>query len=90
MRASIFHLYTTCGYKVFLKNESKKVYAYFLCNSLKEAVEIPTKGSCYHMFGANIGRHQTAVQVTFDGTNVCFKDDDLFILAWGRGDSIQT
>ena len=65
--------------------ESKKVCAYFLYNSLKEAVEIPTKGSCYHMFWGKIGQHQTAVPVTFDCTNICFREDDFFILAWGGG-----
>ena len=81
MKASVFRAYTTCCYKVSLKNKSKKFYTYFLYNILKEAVEIQTKGSCYHMFRGEIGRHQTAVPFTSDGTNICFQDDDLFIFA---------
>jgi len=82
-KAWVFHVYTTCGYKLFLKNKNKKVYAYFIYNSLNEVVEIPTDRSCYHTFAGKIGRHQTSVPVIYDGTNVSFNDEDLFIFAWG-------
>ena len=79
--------YTTCGYKTFVKDETKKVFAYFLYNSLQCGVRIPLKRSCYHTFGGNMGVHQTSVPITFDGKYVRFNDPDLFIFAWGNGKS---
>ena len=41
--------------------------------------------SCYHSFFGSIGTHQTSFLVTFDGEIVRYKDNDLYILAWGAG-----
>ena len=46
--------------------------------------------SCYHTFAGKIGRHQTSVPIIYDGTNVSFNDEDLFIFAWGAGNNEKT
>ena len=75
-----FHVYTTCGYKMLLKNKKKTVFAFFYYNSLKVAVMIP-EDSCYHSFFGSIGTHQTSFLVTFDGEIIRYNDNNLHILA---------
>ena len=84
-----FHVYTTCGYKMLLKDSKKIPLAFFLYNSLKVAVVIPRE-SCYHTFGGKMGCHQTTFPVTFDGNIVRYNDDDLYILAWGSGSGARS
>ena len=85
LKTNTFHVYTTCGYKIFNSSETKEVYAYFLYNSLDVAVRIPEHHSCYHMFGGKMGVHQTSVPVVLDGDKVRIYDDNIFIFAWGGG-----
>ena len=84
-----FHVYTTCGYKMLLKDSKKIPLAFFYYNSLKVAVVIP-KESCYHTFDGKMGCHQTTFPVTFDGNIVRYNDDDLYILAWGSGSGARS
>ena len=80
----MFHIYTTCGYKMILKNRNKILLAFFYYNSLKVAVQFPEE-SCYHIFGGIFGCHQTTYLVTFDCKFVRYNDDDLLIFAWRGG-----
>ena len=85
----MFHIYTTCGYKMMLKNRNKIPLAFFYYNSLNVAVKIPEE-SCYHTFGGVLGCHQTTYPVTFDVEFVRYNDDDLFIFAWGGGGTARS
>ena len=85
---SNFSTYTTCGYKLVLKNSHlKRAYAHFLFNDLGAAIRIPSEFGCYHTFGGMFGKHQTSVPLTCDGERVFFNDQDLFVFAWGAGRS---
>ena len=87
-----FSSYTTCGYSLSLKNQKnlkKKVhFCYFIYLSLGIAVRIPSNRTAYHMFGGALCEHCTGVPVTYDGKYVKFNDDDLYVLAWGNGQSM--
>ena len=84
-----FFTYSTIGYKVLFKDSSssqnKFVVAYFLYNSIQKAVKIPVTFSCYQMFAASMGEHQTTVPMTVCDGIVTFNDKDLLIFAFGNG-----
>jgi len=84
-----FFTYSTIGYKVLFKDSSssqnKFVVAYFLYNSIQKAVKIPVTFSCYQMFAASMGEHQTTVPMTVCDGIVTFNDTDLLIFAFGNG-----
>ena len=84
-----FFTYSTIGYKVIFKDSSssknKFVVAYFLYNSIHKAVKIPVTFSCYQMFAASMGEHQTTVPMTVCDGIVTFNDTDLLIFAFGNG-----
>ena len=84
------HVYTTCGYKILTQGENKKVFAYFIHNSLCVVVKMPCQNSCYHMLGGKIGAHQTSVPVILDGEKARICDNDVLIFAWGGGEAAKS
>ena len=91
IRKKRFSTYTACGYKVLLdeRQEYKNFIcqAYFLYNTLLEAVQIPTEESCYHTFDASYTNHQTSVPLVENEIYVYFGHQFAFVFAWGNGKS---
>ena len=59
------------------------MFAYFIYSLLRLAGKMTCQNSCYHIFGENVGDHQTSMPVILDDDKVRVCDNDVLTFVLG-------